>query len=283
MNRYFTEIQLKHADWKYLLPPVILLILTGILSFSVATTHIGNIILIAGTLFIILIYKTHLYHKIRRDLRDQQRKNQAYQMLMLTLETDRPLPYMSDWSATPELSLAVCDEILHNEPDCVVELGSGTTTLITAMSLKKIGKGKVWAFDHQKEYVERTKLQLQRQKLTEWAVVHHAPLTTVESEVGKSPWYDLEGKIPDRKVGLLIIDGPPVKTAKLARFPALPMLWERLAESAVIILHDTHRPEESEVIKRWQEKYDKLQCINIDSEKGISVLYKGSADRSVIR
>lgn len=54
---------------------------------------------------------------------------------------------------------------------------------------------------------------------------------------------------------LLIVDGPPESTGEFARFPALPVLEKRLAESCTVLLDDVHRPNEAQILQDWQQAF----------------------------
>ena len=55
----------------------------------------------------------------------------------------------------------------------------------------------------------------------------------------------------DREFDLLIVDGPPGSTPQ-SRYPAIPYFRESLADDYAVILDDANRPEEQEILKRWQ-------------------------------
>ena len=54
-------------------------------------------------------------------------------------------------------------------------------------------------------------------------------------------------------IDLLIVDGPPGSTGTRARFPAYPLLSERLAPSALILVDDLQRSDERAVVDAWLE------------------------------
>lgn len=195
-------------------------------------------------------------------------------MLMQLLDIKRPLPYMTDWAATPELSLAILDIIMRRKPVSVLELGGGISTIISSMSLLRAGEGNVLALDHDESYTRKSQKLLKKNGLDSVATVVHTPLTSIQTDRGKWIWYDLSA-VPFRNepIDLLIVDGPPVKTQNCARYPALPLLYSKLADDAVIILHDTHRKSESTFINWWKDEYPCLVVDQSDTEKGLAVIY----------
>ncbi len=59
----------------------------------------------------------------------------------------------------------------------------------------------------------------------------------------------------DDLIDLLLVDGPPAYVAGmgLARYPALPVMLDRLAPGATLVLDDAERPGEQEVLRRWED------------------------------
>ena len=83
----------------------------------------------------------------------------------------------------------------------------------------------------------------------------HAPLidTAVPGRENQ-PWYDIS-VLPDLPtVDLLFVDGPIGATAREARYPAYPLLADRLAPGATVVLDDTGRPAEAAIVKAWKQE-----------------------------
>ena len=85
------------------------------------------------------------------------------------------------------------------------------------------------------------------------------------------PWYDTS-RLPDGPIDLLFVDGPPGETRKLARYPAAILLQDRLASNATVILDDTAREDEAEVLKRWRDQLDGFTVVRHRHEKGTAEL-----------
>ena len=56
---------------------------------------------------------------------------------------------------------------------------------------------------------------------------------------------DLDG------IGLLLVDGPPGNAGPRTRYPAVPLLRDRLAGSCTILADDMVRDEDREVVEAW--------------------------------
>ena len=103
--------------------------------------------------------------------------------------------------------------------------------------------------------------QLDREGIGAGVSVLHAPLVPhPRAEPGLS-WYDeaaltegLRTALHGDRIDLLLIDGPPAYASGmgLARYPALPVLLDRLAPGATIVLDDAERAGEQEVLRRWE-------------------------------
>ena len=66
-------------------------------------------------------------------------------------------------------------------------------------------------------------------------------------------WYDPAALHDLDGIGLLFVDGPPAATGHHARWPAVPLLADRMAVGGRVVLDDLIRDEEKEILARWQE------------------------------
>jgi hypothetical protein len=57
---------------------------------------------------------------------------------------------------------------------------------------------------------------------------------------------------------VVFVDGPPTSTGKLARYPALPLLWRHLSPNGTLLLDDASREDEGEAIRRWSSEFPGL-------------------------
>ena len=103
------------------------------------------------------------------------------------------------------------------------------------------------------------------------ASVVDAPLADVSVGAATWSWYGLAAGVPG-VIDALFVDGPPGDTGSLARYPALPLLRERLAPGATIFVDDGDRPDEREMVRRWQAEVDGLQAAHLPLVKGAWLL-----------
>lgn len=177
---------------------------------------------------------------------------EARERLAWLLDLDRPLPPMRGFAVSPDLALDLVERILAGTATNVVETGSGTSTLLMALALEKADGGHVWAIEHEPDYAEATRRLLAEFGCTGRATVIDAPLVDHDVAGESFPWYDITSlPIEPASIDLLLVDGPPAATGPLSRFPALPLLRDRLRPGAVVLLDDARRADEHEVVERW--------------------------------
>ena len=72
-------------------------------------------------------------------------------------------------------------------------------------------------------------------------------------------------------------DGPPRRTQKLARYPALPLLFDHLRDGAIIIVDDGARADEQEIMQLWQRGFGCITHEYLEMEKGAFLVCKHGA------
>ena len=142
-------------------------------------------------------------------------------------------------------------------PRLVLELGSGTSTVWLGYALEQVG-GRLVSLDHDPRFAEKTRAALAALGLDAVAEVRDAPLRPVVLDDRSFSWYDPDALADLREVDLLLIDGPPERTGRDARYPALPVLKDRLADTATIVFDDAHRHDEQVALRRWVETIEGL-------------------------
>ena len=164
------------------------------------------------------------------------------------------LPGLGGWALTPSTLFSMVEEIEgRTGPVTVLECGSGTSTLFLALVLTRRGQGgRVVSLESDPDYAEETRGHLRRLGVDDVAAVVDAPLVPQQLPDGSTQsWFDLAGLPELPPVDLLFVDGPVGDTAQQARYPAVPMLGDRLAPGACIVLDDTNRPDERAILDRW--------------------------------
>lgn len=224
---------------------------------------------------LLMITQVENYRRIQSVL--QQSENDYRQIeslfyLYSTLRFQHPLPPMRGWVISPDFANILISLIRERKPRLVVEAGSGVSTLIAAYSLREIGEGTVVSLDHDGQFAAMSAANMKKHGLQDIATVIHAPLKEVAIDDKRWWWYGMEGLRNVGPVDMLIIDGPPGITQRLARYPALPMLSHLLSDDAVVLLDDASRVDEREIVKLWLEEFAEFALEEIDAEKGVAIL-----------
>jgi predicted O-methyltransferase YrrM len=180
-------------------------------------------------------------------------------------------PQNRTFMAAPDLLYFLFREARAKNLNAIVECGSGLSTLIIAFALRSKGNGRVVALEHLERYVEETRDLLAQHGLTDWAEIRFAPLEPTIVD-GQTRWWYSVDSIPDGPIDLLLVDGPPGRTGREARFPALPLLIDRLAPSAQVIMDDYFRVDEKAIVDKWLAMFPELTLEVVGHEKGTAVL-----------
>jgi predicted O-methyltransferase YrrM len=176
-------------------------------------------------------------------------------------------PYlpMSVWSLRPGALIKLLDDIALADRDVVVECGSGVSTVIFARMMAQRGRGNVLSLEHDEKWASWVARQLAHEGLADFATVVHAPLRAHPVAADGGEWYAPEtvtaevGAFTDKHglIDLLLVDGPPgwEPGRRLARYPALPVLRDLLAEGASVMLDDVNRSGGPEIVQLWAEEF----------------------------
>jgi len=190
-------------------------------------------------------------------LRAQTREVEALVQLFQGFTPRAPMPSSGGFALNPTDLLDLLHLVRTRKPRLVLELGSGTSTVWIAYALQEIG-GRLVSLDHDPEYAAKTRAALTAHGLTDVAEVREAPLQPVVLDGRSFPWYDMTALADLRGVDLLLIDGPPEKTGPDARYPAMRVLEDRLADAATVVFDDAHRHDEQAALRKWVETIEGL-------------------------
>lgn len=181
------------------------------------------------------------------------------------------LPFTPDWSAAPDFLGLIAEHCLSAKPSIIVECSSGTSTLVLAQCCRLNGRGHVYSLENGVGYAAATVQNLEEFGLQAYASVIHAPLVDYRLNGHKHVWYSLD-KLNVQDIDMLVIDGPPAVIDSQARYPALPLLYNKLAAGCAVYLDDANRPGEQAIVKRWCEMFPALRPRYAESERGCAVL-----------
>jgi predicted O-methyltransferase YrrM len=214
-----------------------------------------------------------LLREVNRETKATFEQIQATINLFEMVDVTAPVPPMRGWAVSPDALNLLVQELMTVRPGLVVECGSGISTLWLGLMIKKLGlDARVVALDHDEEYVAKTNRMLAQHGVDGIATARHAPLTDVSTGAGSQPWYDPAATEDLDGIGLLFVDGPPKPIAEMARMPALPVLWDKLAPQASIVLDDMIRQDEKEIVALWRQQHPELVAEDFRTEKGTCIL-----------
>lgn len=187
------------------------------------------------------------------------------------------LPPTRGWAGSPDFLNKIIEIIVKNKPKFVLEVSSGVSSIIIGQALNINKEGKSLSLEHDLEYSKNSIENLNLNEINGVSRILYSPLKNYIIEGGNWKWYDIENIVFDEKIDLLIIDGPPRITQKLARFPAIPLLHNNFSDSISIILDDSNREDETIIIMEWTKYLENIgYFVKIENynkfEKGLVVL-----------
>ena len=224
-------------------------------------------------ILICLLYK-NLYSK--NYIKKSYRQLEILIPIINKLNITKTLPKtnaLNDYAASPDFLNTIVNIIEKHKPDLIIEAGSGVSTLISSYSLKKYNpKGKIISLDHNDLFASLTKKEIHEHQLDKYSDVIHSDL--IDYPDYKFSWYDIRKLTFENKIDLVIIDGPPSKLNKFARYPAIPLLLDNLSDKAIIIVDDARRKYEKKIIEKWQKEFNCFNYRYEDNDKGICIINK---------
>jgi len=196
---------------------------------------------------------------------------EAYSRLLARLDLHDGIPYTETWSAGADFVELIVEHALTTQPTMIVECSSGLTTVALARCCQQNGSGKLYSLESGPEYANKTRSYFERYSLNSCATVIDAPLQNYTIEDVDYQWYAIDG-IPSTPIEMLVIDGPPGFIQKHSRFPALPLLYEQLADGCKVFMDDAARDDERELVEMWCSRWPLLEHDYIETERGCSIL-----------
>ncbi|APD95389.1 hypothetical protein BM523_16090 [Alteromonas mediterranea] len=208
--------------------------------------------------------------------------NQQIQLSKFLEEGEMPLSF-EGWTIAPDLAFRLVNDYSQYKFDGIVEFGSGLSTCLLAKL--SISNGcKLFSFEHDKTYLDKTATLLKSLKLESEVNLIHGKLKNLCYESLNYKFYtclaNLKKMAKSLSAGsrvLILVDGPPGRTNIKARFPALPLVLECFPDSIIhIYLDDYNRLHEQEIIADWEsiliKENIKFEKEVIDLKKGLCIL-----------
>jgi predicted O-methyltransferase YrrM len=246
---------------------VALLLVFAILRFMLGDW--GWVIALPLSTAAVLILLLEVYRRSKTVIIQEGRQSEALASLIRVLPLRTPLPPMGEWAVSPDFARILVWVLQETRPRLVLELGSGASTVITGYVLSEAGIGCLISLDHEADYSEQTRHQLVLHDLQDLVTVVTAPLEPVKVNGHRSRWYGAHATEDVGPIDLLVVDGPP-SVDRWSRYPALPILMEKLSDSATVVVDDYKR--DRDYVASWLRDYPEFQLEEFDTEKGTAVL-----------
>lgn len=205
--------------------------------------------------------------KLTAVARDETRQVEALLQLQRHVDPIAPLPPSGRWAMDARSLLHLCHVIEDVEPRRVLELGGGTSTIWLGYLLSNYG-GRLVSVDHDETFAALTAEAVDRHGLGSVVDVRCAGLSPVQLKDGPHEWYGEDAFHDVEEVDFLVVDGPPGNIGHGARYPALPVLFDRLASDCIVVLDDSERPDEQEALQSWLAEYPDFEV----RDQGVSRL-----------
>ncbi|MFZ1020350.1 MAG: class I SAM-dependent methyltransferase [Halobacteriota archaeon] len=164
-------------------------------------------------------------------------------------------------------------EVLHghksSESTFLIELGAGVSTLVLANLLPRLCHDvHIISIEGDESYARQLRDRIKTYELDRIVSLHHVPYANSDDGC----WFNkdsLRRVLDDKKVDILLVDAPPGGLCRNARQPAIPFFLSYLTQNGVVLLHDTHREDESAIADGWSH-YFNVQY-RIETPRGFDV------------
>ncbi|MCA0305105.1 MAG: class I SAM-dependent methyltransferase [Proteobacteria bacterium] len=180
--------------------------------------------------------------------------------------------HWTEHAITPE-SLALLRHLVDSlELETVLELGSGTSTLVLASDFRRRGRGHVTSIDDDARWAGQTARKVEAHGLGGFAEVRVAPLVAVDTAGKAGDWYDVSFLDEGRRFDLIFVDGPPAwRGDAQARLPALYRLRRHLSDRGLLVLDDAARSGERAIAEQWRKAFPELHFRYVPVGRGLLV------------
>jgi hypothetical protein len=263
---------------------ILFLFTSLVMFFTLNYLTVGSINdMITHTLLVFVLLSIYLvYLLLSSNLKDSSILNQINGLLYLYLFVYNKNDMLSKggilkvggWAMSPDLLTYMADLIRKKEKIQILEMSSGTSSIVIGMILKERGYGKVTSLENDIKIAEDNKNLVLEYGLEEFVNIVYAPLVDYRINNQAYTWYSLSELQDLSCFDLVIVDGPYGKNIQMARYPAIPLLYQLLSPNCHVLLDDTHRSDEQKMIKLWTSDFNLKLIENLEFEKGACLLQK---------
>ena len=188
----------------------------------------------------------------------RRNEDDIYALHLIQGLLDGPYLPFTNSALRPFCLAYIFNDIIVNARENILEFGSGISTILMGRLIKKNNTGaRVLSIEHHAEWAQAVQAAIRSEGLEDIVRIVHAPLRPCSFAIDANTWYDMDvcnSVFPAQPFDLVIIDGPPAYEApkKTARYPALPFIYEKLADRFGVFLDDADREGEQAILKRWE-------------------------------
>ena len=171
-------IMIRKSDIAVAAGAFLLLLVAGAVLLTVMHWF-GLAVLLALIAGLTIAVQFELYRRVQYLFNKPQqnyRQVEALFSLFSQIRPRAPLPPLRHFAISPDFANLLISLVREIRPRAIVELGSGTSTILNAYLLEAQGEGRVYALDHEEQYLRETGDQIQKHGLTDWVDLRHAPL-----------------------------------------------------------------------------------------------------------
>ena len=164
--------------------------------------------------------------------------------------------FFGGWSIDASLARRLCHLLRDQRPRTIVELGSGTSTIVIATCMKALQEENYShvAIDHDARYLRLTRELAILNNVENSIDFCECPLR-YSADLNQVWYAGAVEKLNGMKIDLLLVDGPPGTLQTRSRYPALPQLYSVLADKCTVILDDAIRPDEEMIANAWIREF----------------------------
>ncbi|MEA5553324.1 hypothetical protein VB713_20505 [Anabaena cylindrica UHCC 0172] len=161
--------------------------------------------------------------------------------------------------------------IIEKNIKSIVECGSGLSTIFLGEMQQKGVIERSLTLEDNQDWYDYTCRKLLEKNLADYTEVKLTPRKQQACNKILVSWYNISG-IEPFDADLIIVDGPPSRSAMLARHPAPHLLKNFIKPGTYLVIDDYFRSEESKTVEMWLEELPITLIEILGIGKGLALL-----------
>ncbi len=207
----------------------------------------------------------------------------ALRLRQPTLDGVRLVDHWSLGGVGPRTVEFLAAQITARRPRRILECGPGTSTIAMARAVETLGLDTtIVSLEHDASWGV-----IMRRRVERCGLAHRVEILVGAMHRSNGSPFEWYGRAAEARArgpyDFVVIDGPPSRDGMARRSPALPMMWDVIADGAMIVLDDGRRAGERECARRWQEQFgERLSGALSPIEKGLWVFEKSMSASTAV-